>query len=233
MPNNDIFVAYARVHRALVAPLVELLKLDDRKVFLDETIAPGADWEVTILDSLSKAKIVVVVWCSHARKSRWVRRELNVAATLNKLLIPVRLDTTRLPIELSRFQAIDFSDIYPHVTMFRKFLALSFKSFLFMCIFIISEAVRDLDWQGLVARAESFQATIEHRAPRMTHDYCGYELTADIILWCSALFLITMLIFRFKRRRLAKAVGLELAKKVMDQINRIEGEKEGVLDPTT
>ena len=98
MSRLDIFISYSRAHSALVTPLVKLLKLDNRRVFQDEiTIAPGDKWEDVILDSVRWARIVVVIWCSHAKRSRWMMQEWTLALSLKKRVIPVLLGQNASP----------------------------------------------------------------------------------------------------------------------------------------
>ena len=111
----DIFVSYSRRHVALVTPLVQLLRVGDRTIFKDDdSIAPGDDYEVVIKKSLRRAKVVVVIWCLHAKRSRWVKAEYQAAVALKKPLIPVRIDHTPFPDDLGRFQAIDMSAVVKH-----------------------------------------------------------------------------------------------------------------------
>ena len=111
----DIFVSYSRLHEALVTPLVQLLRVGDRTIFQDvASIAPGDDFEVVIKKSLRRAKVVVVIWCLHAKRSRWVKAEYQAAVALKKPLIPVRIDHTPFPDDLGRFQAIDMSAVVKH-----------------------------------------------------------------------------------------------------------------------
>jgi len=108
MHAPDVFVSYSRVHDGLVDNLTKILGVGGRLVFRDvESVKPGEEWERRIFDSLKDAKIVVVVWCSHANESPWVLREAELAAQLNKEIIPVLIDSTPLLPCLAKFQWID------------------------------------------------------------------------------------------------------------------------------
>jgi hypothetical protein len=111
----DIFVSYSHEHKELVGPLVSLLQVGNRFIFYDkDTLKPGDKWENVLMASLHGAKCVVVIWCVHADKSEWVKKESELAATLNKTLIPVILDATPLPDYLSKYQWIDFRGAFQH-----------------------------------------------------------------------------------------------------------------------
>lgn len=115
MPAPDVFVSYSRVHDSLVGNLTKILGVGGRLVFRDvESVKPGEEWEKSIFDSLTNAKIVVVVWCSHANESQWVLREAELAAQLNKEIIPVLIDSTPLLPCLAKFQWIDLQKDVNH-----------------------------------------------------------------------------------------------------------------------
>jgi hypothetical protein len=115
LPRYEIFVSYPRAHRALVAPLAKLLKLGHRSVFQEEiTLAPGDDCEEVVVAALEASRVVILIWCSHARRSIQLRKEWALARTLSKRVVPVLLDKTPLPRELSKIQAIDLASAYKH-----------------------------------------------------------------------------------------------------------------------
>ncbi len=120
MPQYDIFVSYSSVHRDLVNPLVQLLQVANRYVFLDfRDIEPGDKWEQDLLPALKRSKKVVVIWCIHASRSEWVLREVEIAVRGKKRIIPVLIDDTPLPENLAQFQWIDMSKSMNHIEINR------------------------------------------------------------------------------------------------------------------
>ena len=108
MRTADIFVSYSREHSSLVDPIGKLLRVGERFIFHDQSsIQPGDEWEKALRAALTNAKLLVVFWCSHASKSVWVGKELELAAELEKKLVPVILDATPLPPYVGKFQWID------------------------------------------------------------------------------------------------------------------------------
>jgi hypothetical protein len=73
-----------------------------------DSIEPGERWQEQLETAIARADKVCVFWCLHSRASRWVKREWRRAHRQKKKLIPLLLDSTPLPPELSKYQYIDF-----------------------------------------------------------------------------------------------------------------------------
>jgi hypothetical protein len=103
-----VFVSYSRNDRNIVSPVVDLLRVTGSRVFRDEdSIRPGEKWRLAITESLRAAKTCVVFWCIHSAKSEEVRREYRTAIELEKEVVPVLLDNTKLVDDLRSYQAVD------------------------------------------------------------------------------------------------------------------------------
>ena len=108
----DVFVSYSHVDRAVVAPLVKLLRVTHACVFRDEeSIALGSRWQRAIDQSIYDCHTMVVFWSSAAADSKAVSAEYLLAIKLNKDIVPVLLDDTPVVSELAQFQWLDFRDI--------------------------------------------------------------------------------------------------------------------------
>jgi len=111
MPSQGtaVFVSYSHADASLVAPVVKLLRVNKALVFQDiDRIQPGKKWRSEINKALAEAQLVVVFWCDHANRSNEVWKEWKAAIEQEKDLLPLLLDATPLPPELSEFQWIDF-----------------------------------------------------------------------------------------------------------------------------
>lgn len=111
MPEQGtaVFVSYSHADASLVAPVVNLLRANKSFVFQDvDRIQPGKKWRSEISSALAEAQLVVVFWCDHASRSNEVSKEWKAAIEQEKDLLPLLLDGTPLPPELSEFQWIDF-----------------------------------------------------------------------------------------------------------------------------
>ena len=103
----DIFISYSRQDKARVAPLVAALEAEGWSVWWDPEIAPGEEFDGLISRELDVARSLVVVWTAQSVDSRWVRGEARDAADRG-VLVPVRLDNARLPID---FRAVHTTDL--------------------------------------------------------------------------------------------------------------------------
>ena len=102
----DIFVSYSRQDRARVAPLVAALEDCGWSVWWDPEIAPGEEFDSLIGRELESARSLIVVWTPLSVDSRWVRGEARDAADRG-VLVPVRLDNAKLPIDFRALHATD------------------------------------------------------------------------------------------------------------------------------
>jgi len=102
----DVFVSYARLDYARVAPLVAALEAEGWSVWWDPEISPGEEFDGLISDALENARAVIVVWTPNSVGSRWVRGEARDAADRG-VLVPVRFDQAKLPIDFRALHTID------------------------------------------------------------------------------------------------------------------------------
>jgi len=133
---TKIFICYRREDSQTIANFlkVKLEKFFPRQVFLDTSSLPsGSLWPDEIQEALNRAEIVLVLigdkWltCHNLVDGRrrldesgdWVRQELKTAIQKNKTLIPVLINSIKMPTEeslpedirgLTRFQAISLNE---------------------------------------------------------------------------------------------------------------------------
>jgi TolB-like protein len=105
----DIFVSYSRADKARVAPLVAALESQGWSVWWDPEITPGQEFDSQISAALDAAKAVVVVWTPTSVGSRWVRGEAREGAERG-VLVPVRFEAARLPIDARAMHTTDLDD---------------------------------------------------------------------------------------------------------------------------
>src|SRR5579863_3173811 len=102
----DVFVSYSRSDKARVAPLVAAIEAQGWSVWWDPAISPGQQFDDQIDRELQAASCVVVVWTPASVTSRWVRGEARDAADRG-ILVPVRFDDARLPIDVRAIHTTD------------------------------------------------------------------------------------------------------------------------------
>jgi adenylate cyclase len=105
----DIFVSYSRLDRPRVAPLVAALEAHGWSVWWDPDISPGEEFDALISRELEEARSLIVVWTPHSVESRWVRGEARDAADRG-VLVPIRFDNARLPIDFRAMHATDMDE---------------------------------------------------------------------------------------------------------------------------
>jgi adenylate cyclase len=105
----DVFVSYSRSDKARVAPLVAAIKAKGWSVWWDPSIAAGQQFDDQIEAELQAAGAVLVVWTPASVTSRWVRGEARDAAERD-ILVPVRFENARLPIDARAIQTTDLDD---------------------------------------------------------------------------------------------------------------------------
>ena len=107
----DVFVSYARSDKALVAPLVAAVEAQGWSVWWDPEIATGEEFDDQIEAAIKAAKAMLVVWTPVSVASRWVRGEAREAAELG-ILVPVRFDAARLPMDVRAIHTTDLDGWY-------------------------------------------------------------------------------------------------------------------------
>ena len=105
----DVFVSYARADRDRVAPLVAAIVAKGWSVWWDPEITPGQEFDDQIDAEIDAAKAVMVVWTPNSVGSRWVRGEAREAADRG-ILVPVRFDNARLPMDVRAIHTTDLDD---------------------------------------------------------------------------------------------------------------------------
>ena len=106
MPRT-VFVSYSRKDSDRIQQAVALLEAGGAQVFRDiDDIEFGDDWEEVITRKLQECERVMIFWSANAKASDWVGREYTIALTQQKRLVPVLLDSTPLPPELSKYHAL-------------------------------------------------------------------------------------------------------------------------------
>ncbi|MDE2054642.1 MAG: TIR domain-containing protein [Xanthomonadaceae bacterium] len=105
----DVFVSYARADKARVAPLVAAIEAKGWSVWWDPEIVPGQEFDDQIEAEIESAKAVLVIWTPTSVASRWVRGEAREAAERG-ILVPVRFEQAKLPMDVRAIHTTDLDD---------------------------------------------------------------------------------------------------------------------------
>ena len=112
MDEYRIFVSYSRTDLKIVGPLVQLLRTADERIFRDvDSIPPGGRWRAFLTGAIDGCELLLLFWCRHSSKSLEVKKEYKHAIERTKRIVPILLDHTYLPAELSEYQAIDLRQV--------------------------------------------------------------------------------------------------------------------------
>ncbi len=114
----QIFISYAKADTYTLAVQLrdDLVKIPDVSVWMDETLEPGESWAAQIQDEIDAADFVIVLLSPDVnrpavgnRHRSFVLNEIDYAQQLNKTIIPVMAQPTRVPVQLAGVQYIDFA----------------------------------------------------------------------------------------------------------------------------
>lgn len=107
MEPISVFFSYAREDLPFAKVAAELLRASGLRVFLDlDTLEYGTDWRVQVERAIRRADRVLLIWSYEASRSRWVLMEARLASRLKKIVVPVNLDDSSLPIRLRHVHAV-------------------------------------------------------------------------------------------------------------------------------
>ena len=104
-----VFISYKKENRVKTERIVAALKNEGFSVWWDDSLTPKASWDSEIERELSDASAAVVLWTPLSVASDWVRTEAHFAQDRGKL-IPVMLETCKIPIAFLLKQTIDLTN---------------------------------------------------------------------------------------------------------------------------
>jgi TIR domain len=92
-----LFVSYSHADSQIVYAEIERLHRLGFRLWYDEGIDPGNEWQDEVAKALNECSLFVVFISPRAIKSKNVRDEINFAINRNKPFIAVHLEETQLP----------------------------------------------------------------------------------------------------------------------------------------
>ena len=94
--DYEVFISYSSADRPWARKLYESLKERGIKSFLDqERLDVGKPWEPALAKAIQTSQHFIVLWSSHAEKSRWVGRELGVFEAISDPMVNGQLQEDR------------------------------------------------------------------------------------------------------------------------------------------
>jgi hypothetical protein len=107
---NDIFISYASTDRENAKRIAAMLRSHGWSVWWDRTIPPGRQFDEVIEEALDTARCAVVLWSPSSVESSWVKTEA-AEAMRRRVLVPVLIEPTKIPLEFRRVQAANLSGL--------------------------------------------------------------------------------------------------------------------------
>ncbi len=117
---RDVFISYSSRDREVARRYAEGFASRGWRVWWDQHITPGGQYDEQIVEALQSARCVVVLWSTASAASMWVKNEAAEAVTRQNL-IPVLIEAgVTIPFEFRRLQAADLTrwDGDPHAAEF-------------------------------------------------------------------------------------------------------------------
>jgi hypothetical protein len=90
---GDVFVSYSQPDRACALELVGQVEARGIRCWVaPRDLSPSADWAAEIIDALSSARVMVLVFSAHSNESPQVRREVERAVHKRLRILPFRIE---------------------------------------------------------------------------------------------------------------------------------------------
>jgi hypothetical protein len=90
---SDIFISYSQADRACAHEMVALLETQGIKCWMaPRDISPSADWASEIIDAISAARVMLLVFSGSSNQSPQVRREVERAVHKGVSVLPFRIE---------------------------------------------------------------------------------------------------------------------------------------------
>ena len=113
--DDYVFVSYKREDLPRIAPVLRDAVSMGQKIWFDKGIPGGAEWDTIIEERLAHCKMVMLFVSQGAIRSRYVRREVKFADTLNKPVLSLRLENAALSdgmaMFLNQYQMMDIGNV--------------------------------------------------------------------------------------------------------------------------
>lgn len=90
---SDIFISYSQADRQCAHEVVALLEAQGLKCWIaPRDISPSADWAAEIIDAISSARVMLLVFSASSNQSPQVRREVERAVHKGVTVLPFRIE---------------------------------------------------------------------------------------------------------------------------------------------
>jgi hypothetical protein len=92
MPR-EIFLSHSARDRAVADAVCAVLEARGLGCWIaPRDVPPGADWSAAITDAIAACRVMVLVFSSHSNQSEQVKREVSLAVSQAKVILPLRIE---------------------------------------------------------------------------------------------------------------------------------------------
>jgi formylglycine-generating enzyme required for sulfatase activity len=92
----DVFISYSRKDYKAVLPFVERLKANGVSLWMDTTgVESGDAFKQTIVSAILESAVVLFFSSKDSNASKWTAKEIGVAVSEEKKIIPIKLDNSK------------------------------------------------------------------------------------------------------------------------------------------
>lgn len=113
-PAPDVFVAYSRKDSETCRKIVSELRSQGLNVFYDQYIQGGEEWRDMLAWNIKNCSVLMVLFTENSKNSPQVRKEVNLATSHSKSIIPVMIENVALEggleLELNGINFIPYFD---------------------------------------------------------------------------------------------------------------------------
>lgn len=106
---RHVFISYSRQDSDYAERLVDALKANGLKVWIDHRIEYGVNWSNEIFNAIRECAAFIVIMSPASRESKWVRREVAYADEIVRWIFPILLEGEPWPLLLT-MQHVDARD---------------------------------------------------------------------------------------------------------------------------
>jgi hypothetical protein len=117
-----LFISYAHKDKQTAGKLVDLLRRGGHEPWFDEKLRAGLPWQNQLREAIARSDGIVLALSPNWLASEWCQWEFVTAVGLGKLVIPVLLEQTKLPVVLGEIQYADFTAGFADEARTQKFL---------------------------------------------------------------------------------------------------------------
>jgi hypothetical protein len=110
-PDVKVFISYTQQDRQIAIRLSKALRNAGFQAVIDQnTILIGDNIEEKIREGIKDSQFFVIILSTASVDSSWIEKELNLARSMSKLIIPVLVEKVTVPESIADIQYADLSE---------------------------------------------------------------------------------------------------------------------------